>query len=869
MKPNIVWRVILILTLSVSVNYGQEFTLTTTSANIISSKASIDMPGLTGNPFAIIVATPLGDTETFNPNPIGVWYYADKWNIFNSNHSVMAPGLQYKIQFFLKPGSNQFLHIMTQQNIGSEGSYIDHPALNNNPNAQFKILQVHAPDIRTNGLNRFKAKADYSSAAGRWFIANINGEPLTRNSAYNIVITSGATVGTNNNTNNNTNPNGQVPTTPTTGNTGNNPNNSNTNTNVINSNPNPQTPISTPVPTPVPFPTDNTNTTKTAMPTPPPTPATVPTPPILTGFVDMHTHPMSHLGFGKKLMHGAPDIGMIIPAGTRNCNQSDFRATTINEALGNCKATHGVWDPINNPCGDHLRSLVINRMFDKDFKHILPTISFNRDTVIGIHQSEGMDTTPFNFTYFPHQTSKVHQQMWWEWIKRAKELGNLRVMVALTVNSDLLSNILNGDNPKDDKAAADLQIDEIITFVARHSKDPNAWMEIAYTPADLRRIVGENKLAVILGMEVDNIGNFNKPGAVVNQETVKAEINRLHAKGVRYVFPIHLVNNKFGGTAVYEDLFNFANKYSTGSFFKVNQSASVNFKLGDMSEIGVFLSTNKAIRPILEGLKPIPYPPAFNADPTSPDFCLNPQPFAGSLGCWRTFKLLNGIINPPSEYQNYNTIPKGHVNDQGLTGLGKFAVLEMMKLGMIIDIDHMSDLSQNDTLDIAERLGNDYPLNIGHNGLQNFRSSERIASLNTVKRIAALKGVFGVGTADSEEHTYDAQTFISSFNEVWTAMGGNSYGAVAIGTDVNGMERLPRASQGLSSATFYTNFPKSKTGNKEWDYTKEGVAHYGLMADFLRDVMQRSPQTHENLMNSAEHFARMWEKAEKQKSIVK
>ena len=36
----------------------------------------------------------------------------------------------------------------------------------------------------------------------------------------------------------------------------------------------------------------------------------------------------SHLGFGKKLIHGAPDVGSLIPAGTRDCNPTDVRATT-------------------------------------------------------------------------------------------------------------------------------------------------------------------------------------------------------------------------------------------------------------------------------------------------------------------------------------------------------------------------------------------------------------------------------------------------------------------------------------------------------------------------------------------------------------
>lgn len=47
---------LIITTLS---SHAQEFTLTTSAANIISAKALIDLPRLSGNPDAIIVATPL------------------------------------------------------------------------------------------------------------------------------------------------------------------------------------------------------------------------------------------------------------------------------------------------------------------------------------------------------------------------------------------------------------------------------------------------------------------------------------------------------------------------------------------------------------------------------------------------------------------------------------------------------------------------------------------------------------------------------------------------------------------------------------------------------------------------------------------
>lgn len=197
-KPKVFLGLLIVLVLGVSSSSAQEFTLTTTPANTISSKSTIDKLGLTGNPLAIVVATPVGSTATLNPHPIGAWYYSGKWNIFNSDSNVMPLGAIYKVQFFAQAGPNQFLHLITKENLGAEGSHIDNPALNNNPNAQFKIFQNYAPDNRAPyKINRFEAKTEYDSAAGKWFIKNVNGEPLYPNTAYNIVITSGGSVGSN------------------------------------------------------------------------------------------------------------------------------------------------------------------------------------------------------------------------------------------------------------------------------------------------------------------------------------------------------------------------------------------------------------------------------------------------------------------------------------------------------------------------------------------------------------------------------------------------------------------------------------------------------------------------------------------------
>lgn len=570
---------------------------------------------------------------------------------------------------------------------------------------------------------------------------------------------------------------------------------------------------------------------------------------LLSGFVDMHTHPMNHLGFGKKLLHGAPDIGSIIPAGTRGCNRTDFRASNINEALGNCNSTHGGWG-LDNGCGNYVRAIAISKALDSDFVHNVDHNPFAGGNLHGDHAHAGIETSP-SFLYWPHQTSKVHQQMWWEWLKRAYQEGGLRVMVALAGNSELLAKVIAGDDPKDDKNSADLQIDEIKSFIGRH----NDFMEIAYTSTDLRRVVSANKLAVIIGIEVDNIGNFNKPGVVVNSATVKAEVQRLYNKGVRYIFPIHLVDNKFGGTAVYEDLFNLANKDSTGNLFTVQSSSDplVTHRLG----AGLDGAGNLGVKAALDAASGIPFPPSFHF----PN-CMSPIPGVGLLGCWDQFQRIAALLAPDPRYAAYAAIPGGHVNAKGLTALGTVAITEMMKLGMLIDIDHMSEKSINATLNLAERFT--YPINIGHNGLRSEGGDERSASRRTIERVAALQGVFGVGTANT-----DPLAFISNFEAVRSDLEGISvFPAVAIGTDVNGMELLPRASAGLVSDDFYRGFPKCTTQSRTWDYTTEGVAHYGLMADFIKDVKERNVEVYNTLMKSAEYFAQMWEKCDRQKISV-
>lgn len=530
---------------------------------------------------------------------------------------------------------------------------------------------------------------------------------------------------------------------------------------------------------------------------PPPGPNPAPRPAPLNGLVDMHAHPMSHLGFGKKLIHGVPDAapdgtvgvsdgvpdGSIIPAGTRDCNERDTRARSIEQALAHDNSTHGGHDLFHNTCGNHIRNEII-----KQFERLN-----------GANQEHGADKEGWpRFLHWPKHNDITHQQMWVDWIRRAHQNG-MRVMVALAVNNSTLANALSGDPPFDDRGSADLQIREIRAFVNRHRD----FMELALTSADLRRIVNSGRLAVVIGIEVDNIGNFSSaPAESVTREAIGAEIARLRELGVRYVFPIHLTNNRFGGAAAYKDFFNAANRLQEGGWYDLECSPTVGWRHG--SEITSVLNMLSLDRPAVPNC-------------------------------------------PPGQ---------GHRNRLGLTPAGREAMDILMRSGMLIDIDHMSERATDETLALGRDFpsGWGYPLVSGHNGLRGTGGEERHLRADQLEALRDRGGMLGLGWSHA-----DAAQFRENFGRVREILGD---GRVAFGTDMNGAEHQPGPRAGTRVATTW------RTGLRVWDYSVDGVANYGMIPEFVQDLQNIDSDAGSSrvgvntLFGAAEGFARVWERAE-------
>jgi microsomal dipeptidase-like Zn-dependent dipeptidase len=526
----------------------------------------------------------------------------------------------------------------------------------------------------------------------------------------------------------------------------------------------------------------------------------------LQGFVDMHAHPMAHLGFSGKFLHGAPDIGCLIPTDP-DC-RSMVRATSMAHALGDCNATHGGHDLFTNGCGDHLRAQFIGQLESANGAQS--------------NHGRGLGGAEKQFPTWPACNDISHQTMWVEWIRRCHAHGQ-RVMVALAVNSETVAAALAGpgDLPSDDRSTVRLQIEEIKAMVARHPD----FMEVAYTAAQLRTIVEAGKMAIVLGVEVDNLGNLNTvngKGKLPTESQVDAALDEIWELGVRYAFPIHVIDNVFGGTALMESFFNVANYRESGHCWQPETAAttdSVDFRFS----------------------------------PPLSQFMLDMLKI--KIGC-------NLSLCPESKALAEKT---GQVNALGLTALGQYALLRMMRMGIMIDIDHMSQKAANQSLTIAENHGH-YPINSGHNGLRDLGApghrNENSRTRDQVRRIRDLGGMMGMGMAP------DAAEFLRQSRILFALLG---HQQCAIGTDMNGMVTQPKPRQKdvdgttitCSEVEYSSEFPPCKTESRTWDYNREGVAHYGLIPDYFQDVRNLGgDQEVEALFRGAEGFARMWERCE-------
>lgn len=148
---------------------------------------------------------------------------------------------------------------------------------------------------------------------------------------------------------------------------------------------------------------------------------------------------------------------------------------------------------------------------------------------------------------WPRWDAIAHQQVWEEHLHAAYEAG-LRLQVMSAVSLDWLCRALPDENvarPQcDEMDDVRLQLEMAHEFVKTHD-----WAEVALSAADARRIVEEDRMALVLSVEASHI---------FGEGDWRAGLDELYALGVRTLQPVHQLDNRFGGAAPHNPIFHVA-----------------------------------------------------------------------------------------------------------------------------------------------------------------------------------------------------------------------------------------------------------------------------------------------------------------------
>lgn len=149
---------------------------------------------------------------------------------------------------------------------------------------------------------------------------------------------------------------------------------------------------------------------------------------------------------------------------------------------------------------------------------------------------------------WPRWDAIAHQQVWHQQLREAYDKG-LRIEVVSAVSFDWLCRALPDENvtrPQCD------EMDDVILqleMANQFAQDNADWVEIALTPADARRIVEEDKLAIILSIEASHI---------FGDGDWRAQLDQVYDLGVRTLQPVHQLDNRFAGAAPHNTIFQVA-----------------------------------------------------------------------------------------------------------------------------------------------------------------------------------------------------------------------------------------------------------------------------------------------------------------------
>ncbi|GID33402.1 membrane dipeptidase [Paractinoplanes brasiliensis] len=426
------------------------------------------------------------------------------------------------------------------------------------------------------------------------------------------------------------------------------------------------------------------------------------------------------------------------------------------------------------------------------------------------------------FGDWPQHDTMLHEASYFRSLQRAWQSGQRVLNVLLVANRVICGLTLEHTSCDEmDQIRAQAQyLHKMQDYVDARSGGPGkGWFRLATTPAQVRQIAAQGKLAVTIGVENSEIFGCREINDVpqCTKAQIDAGLDELEAMGVSGLYPVHKFDNAFGGTRFDEGVtgaaVNVGNLISTGHWWQATSCTG----------------------------------PSDNEQPlVSDDFARLLQLGVG---------LPAGAILP--------VYPSGKIcNVRGLTDLGRYLIERMMDRGMIIHIDHMSVKTASAVLDLAER--DNYP------GVASVHSWSDPALINRLLGVGGFLAGYAFSATDDGQ---DTGTFLDEWRANKSLANGSKITGYGVGSDVNGLgpqaaPRLDAGSRPLTypfTATNGTQVAKQVYGSRTFDLNTDGVAQYGLYADWIVDLVNQSggdaAQLRRHLLSGAEAYTVMWEKA--------
>ena len=119
---------------------------------------------------------------------IGVWYDAEarRWAIFNQDLAPMAQGTSFDVHVL--SGGSAFVHQATAENTVGDGTYLNAPFTNANPDVAPSVAQNWNPGGFGGTYNDHPVGVRYDADVKQWVIFNEDGEQMPEGADFNVTV---------------------------------------------------------------------------------------------------------------------------------------------------------------------------------------------------------------------------------------------------------------------------------------------------------------------------------------------------------------------------------------------------------------------------------------------------------------------------------------------------------------------------------------------------------------------------------------------------------------------------------------------------------------------------------------------------------